>query len=76
MLLNADLIESIEELPDTTITLVDGKRIVVTESGEQIAASVRSFRAAVLAAAEEARSSPDVRVVSFPSHPGDLDESG
>ena len=65
MLLNADLIESIEATPDTVITLVDGKRLVVADSGPEIADRIRRFRGAVLAASEEARTSPESRVVPF-----------
>jgi flagellar protein FlbD len=66
MLLNADLIESVESTPDTVITLVDGRRLVVSESSGDIAGRVRDFRAAVLAAAEGARSAL-TNVVSFPT---------
>ena len=69
MLLNADLIESVESTPDTVITLVDGRHLVVGESVEDIAARVRDFRAAVLAAAESARSHLS-NVVSFPTTDG------
>lgn len=65
MLLNADLIESVEATPDTVVTLVDGRRLVVAEGSEVIAARVRDFRAAVLAAAEEARRGL-ADVVDFP----------
>ncbi|WP_027726047.1 flagellar FlbD family protein [Tuberibacillus calidus] len=34
--LNAFLIEQIEALPDTTITLVTGKKIIVKESEEEV----------------------------------------
>ena len=36
VLLNSDLIEQIEETPDTVITLVNGKKIVVLESMKEI----------------------------------------
>lgn len=34
--LNSDLIETIESLPDTTITMTTGKKIIVTESIDEI----------------------------------------
>lgn len=55
MFLNADLMESIEELPDTVVTLVDGRRIVVADSAEEIAERIVAFRASVLVSASEMR---------------------
>ncbi len=55
MLLNADLIETVEATPDTVITLVDGRRVVVADEPEEIVARVIGFRAALLAAAGEVR---------------------
>jgi flagellar protein FlbD len=69
MLLNADLIESVESTPDTVITLVDGRHLVVGESAEDIATRVRDFRAAVLAAAEGARTRFS-NVVNLPTTEG------
>lgn len=42
--LNVDLIESMEETPDTVITLVTGKKFVVRESTRQIREDVIKFR--------------------------------
>ncbi|MDP3890249.1 flagellar FlbD family protein [Nocardioides sp.] len=47
--LNADLIERVDATPDTVITLVDGKKYVVTESLAQVVAQVRVHRAEVIA---------------------------
>lgn len=49
---NADLIERIDVTPDTVITLVDGKKFVVTEPIDVVIDRVVSFRASVLAATE------------------------
>jgi len=57
MFLNADLIESIEATPDTVLTLVDGRRIVVSDSPEEVADRVIEFRASVLVSAAEMRGS-------------------
>ena len=54
--LNADLIESIEETPDTVITLVDGRRLVVSDEPEEIAGRIVRYRGAILASAEQIRS--------------------
>jgi flagellar protein FlbD len=43
-LLNADLIEFVEAKPDTHITLLTGKKLVVRESAAEVAARVVGFR--------------------------------
>ena len=58
MFLNADLIESIEETPDTVVTLVDGRRLVVSDAGADIASRVLEFRASILASAATLREHP------------------
>jgi flagellar protein FlbD len=47
--LNSDLIERVDVTPDTVITLVDGKKYVVTESLDAIVDLVRRHRGEVLA---------------------------
>ena len=42
--LNSDLIESLESLPDTTITLTSGKRVIVTEHADEVIQRVIEFR--------------------------------
>lgn len=41
---NDDLIETIEETPDTVITLTTGKKLVVKESTKEIIELVKEFR--------------------------------
>ncbi|GAB6933477.1 flagellar FlbD family protein [Calditerricola satsumensis] len=41
--LNAFLIETVEETPDTVITLVNGKRYIVRESMAEVVERVRAF---------------------------------
>lgn len=55
MFVNADLIESIEALPDTVVTFVDGRKAVVAETPAQVVERIRVFRASILVAAEELR---------------------
>jgi len=43
-LLNNDLIEVIEETPDTIITLINGKKIVVKESSYDIREKIIEFK--------------------------------
>lgn len=42
--LNAELIETVEETPDTVITLVNGKKFIVEESMDQIVKLVIRYR--------------------------------
>jgi flagellar protein FlbD len=55
MFLNADLVESIEATPDTVLTLVDGRRIVVADTPEEVAERIVEFRASILVSAAELR---------------------
>ena len=41
---NADLIETVEETPDTIITLTAGKKIIVKESRQEVKNLVKSYR--------------------------------
>ncbi|MGB4659022.1 MAG: flagellar FlbD family protein [Mobilitalea sp.] len=36
LIINADLIEKVEESPDTIITLTSGNKVIVKESGQEI----------------------------------------
>jgi flagellar protein FlbD len=47
--LNPDLVMSIEAVPDTTILLTTGNRVVVIESVEQVVDEIRGWRVRVLA---------------------------
>lgn len=42
-LLNALLIEQVESFPDTTITLLNGKKIVVLDSQEEVMKKINEF---------------------------------
>ena len=42
--LNSDLIDSVEETPDTVITLTTGKKIIVKESRQEIKNLVKLYR--------------------------------
>ncbi|HEX5228773.1 MAG TPA: flagellar FlbD family protein [Bryobacteraceae bacterium] len=47
LVLNSDLIESIEETPDTVITLTDGKKLVVLECPAEVIDKVIAFRRSI-----------------------------
>lgn len=42
--INAELIETVEEVPDTVITLTTGKKIFVKESRQKIENLVKSYK--------------------------------
>jgi len=44
LILNSDLIEHIEDTPDTVITLTSGQKFMVLESTEEIVEKVIAFR--------------------------------
>ena len=44
VLVNPDLIELVEETPDTVLTLTTGKKIIVKESRQQIKNLVLSYK--------------------------------
>ncbi len=56
--LNADLIESIEQQPETVVTLIDGRRIEVSDEPEEIADRIVRYRGSILANAEQMRGGP------------------
>ncbi len=46
--LNCDLIEVIEEVPDTVITLTTGKKIFVKESRQNVVSLVKLYKKEIL----------------------------
>ena len=42
--LNAEIIEMVEETPDTVITLTTGKKIIVKESRQEVSNLVKLYR--------------------------------
>ncbi len=52
LVINSDLIKVIENTPDTVISLVNGEKIVVRETGEQILERIVQFRRRVLGGLE------------------------
>jgi flagellar protein FlbD len=74
LVVNADLIETIEHSGDTVVTLVSGTRFVVREGIDELIDAVVAFRAGVLFAAERvAAATPaadDVAAKIIPLSPG------
>lgn len=49
MMINAELIETVEETPDTVITLTNGKKFVVSESAEEVVSLVIGYKRKIFA---------------------------
>lgn len=52
-IINADLIEMIESLPDTTISLTTGKKFVVRETVEEIVRRIIAYKRSIYGTLEE-----------------------
>lgn len=61
--LNPDLVERVDQTPDTVITLVDGTKYLVRESLSDITTAMRDYRAGVLAAASAIEGAAAAHVV-------------
>jgi len=48
IVINCELIEFIEETPDTIITLIDGKKILVKEKKEDIIKKVVNYKKSIM----------------------------
>ena len=48
IIINSDLIESVEENPDTVVTLVNGKKIIVRENKYEVKELVKSYKREVM----------------------------
>ena len=55
VVLNSDLIEQIETTPDTVITLINGQKIMVLESSDEIIERVVHFRRQIVTAPDSGR---------------------
>lgn len=51
--LNSDLIKYVEEAPDTVITLLNGEKLVVCETTDQVIGRVLEFRRAIMRGARD-----------------------
>ncbi len=58
LLLNPDRIESIEETPDTVITLTDGRKLLVREGAEVVAARFTAYRRSLRAGPRRGTATP------------------
>ncbi|QGP92846.1 Swarming motility protein SwrD [Neomoorella glycerini] len=58
IVLNAELIERLESVPETVITLTSGKKVLVTQTVDEIIARVIAYRRQVL---QQASSQDEVK---------------
>ncbi len=49
MLINSDLIKAAESAPDTMLTLINGEKLIVRESSDEILEKILAYRAQLLA---------------------------
>jgi flagellar protein FlbD len=68
LFVNADFIESIESTPDTVVTLLDGRRLVVADPATEVVDAIRQFRASVLVAAEGLRETARGHLTVVPTY--------
>jgi flagellar protein FlbD len=69
IVVNSDLIKFVEQAPDTVITLLNGEKILVRESAEEVMARVVHFRQRVMAAAGIPVPSVGAQLAGDPQHP-------
>jgi flagellar protein FlbD len=53
--LNPDLFQTIEETPDTVITLTTAQKVVVSEAPDEVVARIRTWRVGILSDALASR---------------------
>jgi len=65
MVLNSDLIKVAEASPDTMLTLINGEKLIVRETRDEVTRRVIAYRARLLAGvARQLRSFPDIESVA------------
>jgi flagellar protein FlbD len=73
LVLNADLIEQIETTPDTVIQLINGQKLVVLESAEEVVRKVIEYRRKLISLPPE--TVPAKKTGAGPAAPGVPSES-
>lgn len=53
LIINSDMIEFVEETPDTIVTLTDGKKVIVKEGPNEVIERIVSFRRRVIHPSDE-----------------------
>ena len=73
MVLNSDLIKTVESSPDTTLTLINGEKLIVREETAQVVERVLAYRARLLS--DVSRKLPDLRAVQRVTGLATLDDA-
>lgn len=73
---NPDLIQRVDSAPDTILTLIDGTKLIVEESMDEVIARVNEHRARILARSRDlqASSSEPVHALRSPARQPGADE--
>ena len=66
ILVNADLIEEVESIPDTIVVLANGRRLFVADKPTEVIERIGHLRASVLACADDIIGGGHGVVVPFP----------
>jgi len=74
LLLNPDRIESIEETPDTVITFVDGRKLLVREGADVVAARFVAYRRSLREGPLQGTSKPPADPIPLPLAAAPVDE--
>ena len=74
MVLNSDLIKTAEAAPDTMLTLINGEKLIVRESIDEVVAAVLTYRARLLGTV--AQRMPDLNLLAPTAALTSLDLSG
>ncbi len=61
---NPDLIQRVDQAPDTIVTLIDGTKFIVHESLEQVIDLVADYRASLLARSRRMLDAPRMELVA------------
>lgn len=72
LVLNSDLIEHIEETPDTVVTLTTGQILRVRESADQVVARIVEFRRRIFRAEELREAGDSAEAAGKPERPETL----
>jgi flagellar protein FlbD len=65
LVVNSDLIKFVERAPDTVLSLVNGEKVVVRETCEEVLEKILEFRRSILSAS----SAPGAQTASSPASP-------
>jgi len=71
---NPDLIQRVESAPDTILTLIDGTKLIVAESMDEVIARVNEHRARILARSRDLQQMAQESVHAIPDPAADDDD--